>query len=57
MMLIAARTADGALAQAALQQIQTAYETLRDGGQQQRAAIFQALLPNAQAIRDLLMGK
>ena len=32
MMLIADRTNDGALAETAVSQIQTAYETLRDGG-------------------------
>ena len=33
------------------------HETLRDGGQTQRAAIFQARLAKAQAIRDRLKGK
>jgi hypothetical protein len=57
MMLIADRTNDGALAATALQQIQTAYETERSGGQEAWAAILQAQLPKAQAIRDRLKGK
>ena len=36
---------------------ETAYETLRDGGQQQWAANLEAQLPKAQAIRDRLKGK
>ena len=38
MILIADRTNDGALAETAVLQIETAYETLRAGGQQQWAA-------------------
>jgi hypothetical protein len=57
MMLIAGRTHDGALAAAALQQIQTAYETERSGGQQHWAAEFEARPPKAQAIRDRLQGR
>jgi tetratricopeptide (TPR) repeat protein len=57
MMLIADRTNDSALAETAVTQIAAAYETLRDGGQEQWAAIFQAQLPNAQAIRDRRKGK
>ena len=40
MITIAERTNDGALAETAVLQIRTAYETLRDGGQQQWAAIL-----------------
>ena len=57
MMLIADRTNDGVLAETAVSQIQTAYEALRDGGQQQWAANFKAQLPKAQAIRDRLKGR
>jgi tetratricopeptide (TPR) repeat protein len=57
MMLIAVRTNDGALSEIAFQQIQTALATLRDGGHAQRAAELEALLPEAQAIRDRLKGK
>lgn len=55
--LIADRTNDGALAETAFQQIQTARETLGDGGQQRWADIFQTQLTTAQAIRDWLKGK
>jgi hypothetical protein len=57
MMLIADRTNDSVIAQTALEQIQAAFETLCDGGQQQWAAEFEAQLPKAQAIRDRLKGK
>jgi hypothetical protein len=54
MMLIADRSNDGALAEAAAQQIEIAYETLRDGGHEAWAAYYQEQLPKAQAIRDRL---
>ena len=57
MMLIADRANDGALAETAVQQIEAAYETLRDGGQEQWAAVLAAQLTKAQAIRDRLKGK
>ena len=57
MMLIADRTNDSALAVTALQQIQTAYETERSGGQAAWAAFYQRQLSKAQAIRDRLKGK
>jgi hypothetical protein len=57
MITIAERTNDGALAETAVLQIRTAYEALRDGGQQQWAANLEAQLPKAQAIRDRLKGK
>ena len=57
MMLIADRTNDVAMAETAVQQIETAYETERSGGQNAWAAEFEALLPKAQAIRDRLKGK
>jgi hypothetical protein len=57
MMLIADRTNDAAMAEAAVAQIETAYETLRDSGEQTRAAYFEGQLPAAQAIRDRLKGK
>ena len=57
MMPIADRTNDGAHRRDRDLQIETAYETLRDGGQQRWAATFQAQLPKAQAIRDRLKGK
>ena len=57
MMLIADRTNDGPWRKTAFQQIQTAVETERSGGQKQWAAYFEAQLPKAQAIRDRLKGK
>ena len=57
MMLIADRTSDVFLAETALTQIESAYETLRDGGHEVWAASFEAQLPKAQAIRDRLKGK
>jgi len=57
MMLIAGRTNDGAMAESAFQQIQTAVETLRSGGQDVWAAVFEAALPKAQAMRDRLKGQ
>lgn len=57
MILIADRTNDSAVAEAATQQIEAAYETLHEGGHQQGAAFYEAHLPQAQAIRDRLNGK
>jgi hypothetical protein len=56
-MLIADRANDAAMAESAVTQIETAYSTLRDGGQAPWAAEFQAQLPKAQAIRDRLKGR
>ena len=53
-MLIADRTNDAALAEAAVRQIEAAYETTRSGGQEQWSADFHAQLPRGQAIRDRL---
>ena len=57
MVLIADRTNDGALAETSVTQIELAYRTLRDGGQQRGAALFQGRLVEAEAIRDRLKGK
>jgi tetratricopeptide (TPR) repeat protein len=57
LMLIAARTNDVALAQNAVRQIEAAYETAREGGQEQSAAVFQKRLVQARTIRDRLNGK
>jgi hypothetical protein len=46
-----------ALAEAAVRQIETAYETAQSGGQKQWAAYYQMQLPRAQAIRDRLKGQ
>ena len=56
MMLIADRTNDGAWRRPRVQQIETAYETLRPAARSW-AAHFEAQLPKAQAIRDRLKGK
>jgi hypothetical protein len=57
MMLIADRSNDAAVAETAVQQIETATETLRSGGQAQWTAGFEAQLPKARAIRDRLKGQ
>jgi tetratricopeptide (TPR) repeat protein len=56
MMRIADRANDAAMAQSAAAQLMVAYEALRDGGQAQWAAILEAQLQKAQAIRDRLKG-
>ncbi len=57
MMLVADRNSDGRLAGVTIEQIQTAYETLRDGGQEPWAAHFQGELAKAHAIRDRIEGR
>ena len=57
MILIADRINDSALAEIAVQQIEAAHETLREGGHQKALAIYDAQLPKARAIRDRLKGK
>jgi hypothetical protein len=56
-MLIADRTNDPVVAETAVRQIETAFETLRSGGQEQWAAYFEARLAKARAIRDRLKGR
>jgi tetratricopeptide (TPR) repeat protein len=56
LMLIADRTNNAAIAEIAVGQIETAYETLRSGGQEQWAAELQERLPKARVIRDRLGG-
>jgi len=57
MMRIADRTNDGAVAETAVEQIETAIETLRTGDNEAGAANFQSQLPKAQAIRDRVKAK
>jgi tetratricopeptide (TPR) repeat protein len=57
LMIIADRTNDAAIAARAVDQIKTAYETERAGGQQMWAAFYEEQLPQAQAILDRLKGK
>jgi len=52
--LIADRTNDAATAEIAVSQIETAYETLRSGGDEASSAYFQEQLTKARAIRDRL---
>jgi hypothetical protein len=53
-MVIADRTNDAAAADIAMSQIETAYETLRSGGDEGPSAYFEAQLTKARAIRDRL---
>jgi tetratricopeptide (TPR) repeat protein len=54
LMLIADRTNSLVVAETAVRQIETAYETLRSGGHEQWAAYFEAQLAKARSIRDRL---
>ena len=54
LMLIADRTNDPVVAETALRQIETAYETLRSGGHERGTAYFEAQLTKARGIRDRL---
>ena len=56
LMLLAERRRDAAMAKTALSQINTAFETTRDGGDARSAAFFEGQLPRA---RDLVtrLGK
>ena len=50
LMLVAERRGDAAMAETALSQINTASQTLRDGGHVSSAAYYEQLLPTARAI-------
>ena len=50
LMLLAERRRDAAVAKTALNQINTAFETLRDGGHAPNAAYFERVLPHARAV-------
>ena len=56
-MLIADRTDDLVVAETAVRQIETAYETLPSGGQEQWASYFAEQLTKARAICDRLGGR
>jgi hypothetical protein len=56
-MQIADRTNDAVMAENAAAQIESAYAMLRDGGHETWAAVLQAQLPVAQAVRDRLKGR
>jgi hypothetical protein len=53
---LAERTKDAGMAQTALVQIESASETLRNGGHAAAAAAFEARLSDARRIRDALKG-
>jgi hypothetical protein len=55
--LIADRTNYLVVAETGVRQIETAYETLRSGGQEQWAAYFEAQPAKARAIRDRRKGQ
>ena len=57
MIQIADRAGDPAMAETAVQQIETAIAMTRSGGDEHWSSISQAQLPKARAIRDRLKGK
>jgi hypothetical protein len=57
LMVIAERRRDAGMAERALSQINTAFETMRDGGNALGAAIFEQQLPVARALIALLRGQ
>jgi hypothetical protein len=56
-MLLAERRGDAAMAETALSQINTAFETLRDGGNAASAAYYEQQLPRARALVARLRGQ
>jgi hypothetical protein len=57
LMLIAERREDAAMAETALSQINTAFETMRDGGNASSAAHFEWQLSRARALVSRLRGQ
>jgi tetratricopeptide (TPR) repeat protein len=57
MMVIADLTKEADVAEAAVRQIEMAYETTQLEGDEQQSAYYRAQLPRAQAIRDRLKGQ
>ena len=57
LMLLAERNGNAAMAETALSQINTAFETMRDGGEAPRAAFYQQQLPRARALVTRLRGR
>jgi len=53
-MLLAARRGDGKIAKLAVQQIEAALTTMRDGGDAPSAAFYEAQLPIARAVAEML---
>jgi tetratricopeptide (TPR) repeat protein len=54
LMLLAERRGDAKMAQHAVQQIETAFTTSRDGGDAPSAALYEAKLPKARALAQKL---
>jgi tetratricopeptide (TPR) repeat protein len=57
LMLLAERRRDAAMAKTALDQINTAFETMRDGGHAPSAAYYEQQLPRARALVARLRGQ
>jgi hypothetical protein len=57
LMLLAERRGNAGMAETALSQINTAFETMRDGGNAPSAAYYEARLPRARAIVARLRGR
>src|SRR5262249_47393098 len=57
LMRLAERTGDAAMAETALSQINTAFETMRDGGHAADAAYYERQLPRARALVARLGGR
>jgi hypothetical protein len=56
-MLIAERLGDATGARTAVQQIEAAFVTMRDGGNAPAAAYYEAQLPKARALLDRLTSR
>jgi hypothetical protein len=56
-MLLAERRGDAVVAETALSQITTAFETMRDGGHAPSAAYYESQLPAARALVARLRGQ
>jgi hypothetical protein len=57
LMLLAERKGDAAMAETALSHINTAFETMRDGGNAPSAAFYEQKLPRAGALVARLHGR
>ena len=57
LILLAERRGDAAMAETALSQINTAFETMRDGGHAPNAAYYEGQLPKARALVARLRGR
>ena len=53
-MLLSERRGDPAMARTAVEQIEAALAAMRDGGHAAAAAVYEAQLPRARALRDRL---